>query len=310
MIQHQPDIHQDAAVHAPTDRGETVLVTGASGFLGRALKARLLADGYRVLEMNSNADITEADNYTKFFDAGLSHVFHLAGRLFAPESWTDPAGFMHTNVLGTERVLEFCRMNRLSLTYVSGYVYGVPEKLPIAESDHLMPNNPYALSKYLAERLCEFYAREYGVKTHVLRPFNVYGPNQNEKFLIPHIMRQVASGQDVRVLSLIPRRDFIYVDDVVDATVKAFHHTNGTYAVYNIGSGISLSVEEVIDEIQRVAGVSLPVVSEEKERTNEISDTYADISRARKDLAWSPVVSFAEGIRTMWEDAGYGGMRG
>ena len=225
------------------------LITGSTGFIGRALKQRLLHGGYEISELNSDLDIRETTSFLRFIDLNISCVFHLAGKTYVPESWRNPGEFYHVNVMGTKNVLEYCRRKAIPLIYVSSYLYGQPARLPISENDPIVPNNPYAHSKYLAEQLCEFYSREFGTTVVILRPFNIYGPGQSDRFLIPLIVRQALEGQVIKVNTLEPRRDYIYLEDAVDALVCAARNIVTPFAVYNVGSGYSLSVQEVIREV-------------------------------------------------------------
>lgn len=275
----------------------STLVTGATGFIGTALCETLARDGHTVERLSSrNGDISAATTLDRV--PPVSHVFHLAGRTFVPDSWSDPVGFQRVNVLGTANVLEFCRKHQARLTFVSGYLYGVPERLPVLEASVPKPNNPYALSKHLAEQMCEFYATSHGVDTTVIRPFNIFGPGQKPHFLVPQIVGQVRERRTVRVKDLAPRRDYVYVTDLVDALIRTLNGPSG-YQVFNIGSGGSLSVGELISLIQAVAGTELPVVCEDRARSNEIADVYADISRAVGILGWRPSFTLAQGIEKM-----------
>ncbi len=270
------------------------LVTGAGGFIGRVLVRELAAAGHHVIDMRrSRGDVAESSTW-----AGLpaaDHVFHLAGRSFVPDSWREPASFIQTNVGGTTQALEYCRAHGAHLVFVSAYVYGTPRRLPIREDDPVKPNNPYALSKVLAEQACEFYAKEMNVAVTVIRPFNIFGQGQRREFLIPTIIEQVLKGEAVRVKDLAPRRDYLDIDDLVSALIKILAVPNG-YSVINIGSGVSYSVQQIIDAIQDAARTQLPVASDAEPRASEIPDIRADITRARTLLGWQPRHSFAEAI--------------
>ena len=182
------------------------------------------------------------------------------------------------------------------LTFISSYLYGMPESLPMSETHRIVPNNPYALSKHMAEAAYDFYAHFYGVPVTVIRPFNIYGIGQKAHFLVPEIIAQVKAGRRIQVKDLKPRRDYLYLDDLVSGLLCTLQNTGG-YRVYNFGSGSSISVKQIIDAIQRVAGTSLEIVDEGQSRRDEIPDVYADISKARRELAWSPRHSFEDGIR-------------
>jgi GDP-4-dehydro-6-deoxy-D-mannose reductase len=270
------------------------IVTGASGFIGQALCADLRANGWNVLPLTSaNGDVAAPGTWTGLPTARA--VFHLAGRSFVPDSWTRGPDFVNVNVTGTERALEYCRQHGARLVLASAYVYGIPWRLPIRESDPVSPNNPYALTKRLAEQMCEFAAQYQGVVATALRIFNVFGPGQRAEFLIPKVLRQIQAGQEIRLLDLTPRRDYIYLSDVVDAFIKA-SEVNAGFHVINVGSGHSVSVAEIVDKIQFAAGTRLPVVSELLTRRQEIPDVVADIAQAYQVLGWQPQLSFEGGI--------------
>lgn len=275
----------------------SILVTGAAGFIGRALCRALRLRGHEVAELSSrDGDIAEPATLSHI--GPVDHVFHLAGRTFVPDSWNDPLGFQRVNMLGTANVLEFCRAHGARSTFVSAYLYGVPERLPVSEACVPQPNNPYALSKHLAEQACAFYATHHDIDVTVIRPFNIFGPGQKAHFLIPQVVSQVRAHRAIHVKDLAPRRDYIYIDDLVDALVRTMGGPGG-YNVFNIGSGSSLSVAELIAAIQFVAGTELPVISEGKVRPNEINDVYADIGKARNLLGWAPSLTFQQGIERM-----------
>ncbi|MEI7605800.1 MAG: NAD(P)-dependent oxidoreductase [Rhodospirillaceae bacterium] len=278
------------------------LITGAGGFLGRAITARLQREHMTVLPLtSSNGDIADAVTWKHLPPARA--VVHLAGRSYVPDSWTDGPAFVRANVLGTEQALAYCRRHGASMVLAGAYVYGVPRRLPISESHPAAPNNPYALSKLMAEELCGFASRAQGIAATALRMFNVYGPGQRPEFLIPSIVRQVLEGREVRVLSLTPRRDYVFLDDVVDAFVRTLKPSVG-FRCFNIGSGASHSVSEAIAVVQRAAGTSLPVYCDSVERPQEIPDTVADIGLAEALLGWRPLWSFEDGIRRIVEGKG------
>lgn len=272
----------------------SVLVTGASGFLGKHLVPRLRAEGHETNTMDhASGDVSDRATWQRFAPADV--VVHLAAKSFVPDSWEFPSAFLRTNLSGTVEALEYCRLHRAHLVFLSSYIYGDVVRQPVSESSALAATNPYALSKKLAEEACQFYAERYGVSVTVLRPFNIYGPGQSETFLVPTILKQLESRTEVRVRDLEPRRDYIYVTDVVDAIIRAVAASGG-YSVLNLGSGRSSSVAELIHAIQQVWGTHLPVRSDGVRRQDEIMDTIADISRAEACLGWKPRFTLRQGL--------------
>jgi nucleoside-diphosphate-sugar epimerase len=279
---------------------EPVLVTGATGFIGRHLVTALTAQGVEVRAHSQRVgDIAGAALECE----KVSHVFHLAARTFVPDSWASPAEFYRTNVQGTVNVLEFCRRTGASLTFLSSYVYGRPLRLPIAEDHPLQPYNPYSHTKILAEEVVAFYVGTFGIQAAVIRPFNIYGPGQAATFLIPEIVRQVLdpSCDAVLVEDAEPRRDYLYIDDLVALLIASWRRN--VAGVYNAGAGSSVSVEEIVREILLQAGVSRPLQSASRRRPNEVMDVVADIAASKREMMWAPQTSLAEGLRRTLLDA-------
>jgi len=273
-----------------------ILVTGSDGFIGKPLVKRLSGMEYAVTGFDlADGDIAEESTLTRLEKEDISYVFHLAGKTFVPESWTHPFGFYLTNVMGTANVLEFCRKTGAGLTYVSSYLYGKPEYLPVDENHPIKAYNPYSHSKLVAEELCRYYRDQFHLGISILRPFNVYGPGQSGQFLVPELIRKMLDPgiASVEVKDLRPRRDFIFISDLVEAL---FLSMDGPRGIYNVGSGSSVSVEGILQEIRTVTGKNKPVRDMGLERPNEIFDCYADISRISRELNWMPQTGIRKGI--------------
>jgi len=273
-----------------------ILVTGASGFIGKSLIGKLCSSGYDVIGIDLNeGDITVENTLIPYLRKNISHVIHLAGKTFVPESWKEPFDFYRINVMGTVNVLEFCRRTGASFTFISSYLYGQPDYLPVDEKHPVKSYNPYSNSKLLAEEACRFYEEAFGQKVVILRPFNVFGPDQPSRFLIPEIIKMVLdpSVLQIEVIDLRPKRDYIFIDDLVTAFMKSINKSSGTY---NIGSGISFSVEEIIQSVMKLTGIKKPYISKGSERQNEIFDLYADNTKAFRELRWKPETSFENGL--------------
>jgi GDP-4-dehydro-6-deoxy-D-mannose reductase len=274
-----------------------VLVTGAGGFIGRHLVPHLRASGYEVVAgHDASGDVADSATWAAF--PSVDAVVHLAAKSFVPGSWQTPGEFLRVNLMGTVAALEYCRTRNARLVFPSSYLYGDAVHQPIPETAALVATNPYALSKKLAEEACQFFATGFGVAVTILRFFNIYGPGQGGAFLVPTIVNQVRAGREIRVRDLEPRRDYVYVLDVVDAIGKAVAPRSGL-GIFNIGSGVSHSVAEVIRIIQEVWGTSLPVRSDAARREHEIMDTVADITRATQQLGWQPRFALRQGLEDL-----------
>lgn len=276
-----------------------ILVTGAGGFIGGALVDYLKNKKEEVMGLTSAMlDVTDPRSVAELKAEEISHIVHMAGKTFVPKSWEEPELFFHTNTFGTLQVLEFCKQHDIPMTYISAYIYGPPEKIPIKETDKIAPNNPYAKSKHMAEELCEFYAEQFGVRVSIIRPFNVYGAGQKESFLIPQIIAHAMKEKCIRVMDLTPKRDYIYLTDLLEAVYLTIKKVQD-YDVFNIGSGISYSVGEVIDMVQNILGTHKRVECKDQVRKNELNDVVADISHAKEVLGWKPRYSLQEGLMEM-----------
>jgi nucleoside-diphosphate-sugar epimerase len=272
-----------------------ILVTGASGFIGTHLVARLQSMGKTVIcaSRSNQLDFTRDDLP---FD-GVGHVVHAGALTGVVGAWENPSEFINVNTLGTARLLEQCRRHGCGMTFISAYVYGTPERLPILESDRIEPNNPYALSKFLAEQVCSFYTRVHGVNTVALRLFNIYGPGQSEAFLVPFVVRQVLdpSREVIEVRDLAPSRDYLFVSDAVDAILQSTQAEPGS--VFNVGSGKAHTVEQIINFACSAAGVHKSYTEMSRPRRNEIDATVADTRKILEAVGWRPTVSIESGLR-------------
>lgn len=271
-----------------------ILITGGRGFIGKNLTKKLDHLGLSYISIDSkNGDINNQKTFSSL--PKVKTVIHLAGKSFVPSSWQDNNNFFLTNIIGTQNVLNYCKNVGAKLIMASSYVYGIPEELPIKESHPVRPNNPYALSKFMAEQLVEFEYIHSKLDSVILRIFNIYGCGQKDYFLISKILEQIKNNKNINIFDLKPKRDFVFIDDVVDAFICAMSLNHGFYK-FNIGSGKSYSVQEIIFLIQDLLGTNLEIFSQGKSRKNEINDVKADISLAKKVLKWEPKYDIKNGL--------------
>jgi len=274
---------------------KNILVTGADGFLGKKLVSQLKTGGHNVIGL-SIEDFDICSPEIKRIGP-LDHVFHLAGLTFVPRSWEIPGEYYRVNTLGTENVLELCKEQDCSLTFTSTYMYGHPEYIPIDEKHPVGVISPYHHSKYLAEQLCEFFNKNFGVDITVFRPFNIYGEGQAESFLIPKIIDQLLDDnkKEITLMSLSSKRDYVFIDDVIDALVISLDKTKG-YEIFNLASGESKNVQEILDILMSVSGIKKEVISEEIDRKNEITNICGSSEKAKTFLGWTPKTELTEGL--------------
>jgi UDP-glucose 4-epimerase len=283
----------------------SIIVTGSSGFIGSALSEQLKANGYTVMgfDLSQKNDITKMSDLDGFFQniasEDIGTAVHLAASMFVPRSWEKPHETFFVNVVGTLNLLEQCRVHDINrFIYASSYIYGKPDYLPVDEKHPVKPSNPYAHSKLLAEELCRSYFEDYGLKCVILRPFNVYGPNQSINFLIPTIISQLSAGK-IELKDSKPKRDFLFISDMVEAYLKAIKLENFDFEIINIGSGKSYSVSEIVEIILNQADKSVSVEYLGEERVGEIPETVADITKAKNLLGWEPKVAIEDGLKAL-----------
>jgi nucleoside-diphosphate-sugar epimerase len=279
---------------------ETVLVTGASGFIGRALVRTLkqAASDRQIIGLSTqDGDIAEEQTLTSSTDRNVRHVYHVAARTFVPDSWIQTRSYYRTNVLGTQNVMEFCRATGASVTFLSSFVYGIPDYLPIDELHPLRSLNPYSNTKILAEEVVNYYARQFGVPSVIIRPFNIFGPGQSPSFLIPAMLEQAVdpASQEIVVADDRPKRDYLFIEDLVELLLLAGANAQHS-SVYNAGSGTSTSVREVAAAINELIPVPKPLRVTGQHRPAEVLDVIADITHARTELGWQPKVLLSEGL--------------
>ena len=280
---------------------KSVLVTGADGFLGHHILRDLTGHGFDVLpKRRSDGDVTRSTTWDKF--PASDFLVHLAGLTFVPASWENPTEFVQSNSVSTSHALDFCRKNKTKMIFLSTYLYSSKLSTPIKETDEIDPANPYALSKFLGEQLCSFYAKQFGVEVIILRPFNVFGSGQNLRFLIPSIISQATKSDEISVLDIRPARDYVFIEDLVDAVHKSIT-SDLRFGIINVGTGVASTVEQLIFSLADVIGRELTIKSSNQERFGEIISTQADISQAKLLLGWQPKWSLSQGLREVWRDS-------
>jgi GDP-4-dehydro-6-deoxy-D-mannose reductase len=290
------------------------VITGAAGFVGRHLSSHLAGEGDEVVAVDREHDITEIDALADTLaTAQPEAVFHLAALSHVGASWEDPADVLRVNVLGTNSVLAAARRAAPSATVLvvsSAEVYGVvrPNELPLTERSELRPGSPYAASKAAAEIVALQAAEGFGQRVVVARPFNHIGPGQSASFFVPAIARRLVDARrsgapEVVIGNLTARRDFTDVRDVVRAyRLLARCGTSGI--VYNVCSGIDVSVSEIADALRELVYPEARFVEDASlARPLDIPVLRGDSTRLREGTGWRPEIELATTLRDVVAEA-------
>jgi UDP-glucuronate 4-epimerase len=300
------------------------LVTGAAGFIGSHLCEALLARGDRVVGI---------DNFDEFYDrsvkqknvepcikkdrftlregdirdevfvgdvlsSGADAIVHLAARAGVRPSIENPLLYESVNINGTAVLLEAARKARINrfIFASSSSVYGNNKKIPFSESDNVdFPISPYAATKKAGELLCHTYAHLYGLNVSCLRYFTVYGPRQRPDLAIHKFTRMIDAGNAIPVFGDgSMRRDYTYIDDIIQGTVAAIDRCKG-YNIYNLGESEPITLTHLIAGIEKALGKKAKIDRQELQ-PGDVDQTYADITRARADLDYNPTMHIEEGL--------------
>ena len=283
------------------NRQRRILVTGDTGFVGAALRQEFSRhSGVEVLgaSRSNGFDLLRRGSLDAIGD--VASVVHLAGFVGVPESWQNPVEAYHSNFVTTLNVLEYVRKRSARMVLLSSYIYGPPKSLPVDEDHPPNPESPYARSKRAAEVLAESYAKDFAVPVTILRPFNLYGRGQRAG-LIPQLVSQARQHGAVNIQDRRPRRDYLNVSDLAAAIVKIVSGERKTSGceTFNLGTGVSHSVDEVINILSRLLKRAIDVTCADTQRPNEIPDCRADTRRIQAAYAWSPAVTLEEGLRDL-----------
>jgi len=305
--------------------GKRVLVTGGDGFIGSHLAERLLREGARVsvfVRGNSatgtvsfdlkntrhlrsrfdrilTGNIASADAVSLMKSVRPDVIFHLAADAYVPTSFERPFEVMQTNVVGTMNVLhaamELGSVERIVCTS-SSEIYGTALKPSIDETHPLNPTSPYAASKVAADRYCFSYGVTYNLPVAIIRPFNTYGPRHTYD-VIPKFINLALTQQPLTVYgSGRQSRDFMYVDDTVEAFLSMGSHPKALLETVNFGTGIAVSVNRIAELVKELSGSRSEIVHVEK-RVAEVECLVCDFTKARELFGWQPTVPIEEGLR-------------
>jgi UDP-glucuronate 4-epimerase len=301
-----------------------VLVTGGAGFIGSHLVEKLLAASH---------DVVVLDDFNDFYDPQIKHaniagfardvtvyhvdlrdsesvrnlfhrekvdvIAHLAARAGVRPSIQYPRLYYDTNVTGTLHLLEAARVTGIErfIFASSSSVYGASKAIPFSEDEHLTQTiSPYAATKVAGEFLCSTYSHLYSLRVVALRYFTVYGPRQRPDLAIHQFTRRIYAGQPIDQFGNgTTRRDYTYIEDVIQGTMAALEYEGPLFDIFNLGESETIQLKDLIVAIQNALGKRAKI-NRLPEQPGDMSLTCADISKARKLLGYKPTTRLSEGL--------------
>ena len=307
-----------------------ILITGAAGFIGSSLADQLLTQNIPVIGL---------DNFCDFYDPAIKHrnitnalkqphyqiieadlrdraaiskaiathkpqaIIHLAAMAGVRPSIERPDLYTEVNLNGTVNLLDAAIAHDVEkfLFASSSSVYGNNEKAPFAESDRVdHPISPYAATKKAGELICHSYHHLNELPITCLRFFTVFGPRQRPDLAINKFLKLVSSGQPIPVFGDgSTSRDYTFVGDIVNGIAQSLEHCN-SYHIYNLGGDHPVTLSELIATIEKVVGKSA-IIDRKPMQPGDVNRTWADLTKARKELGYAPSTSLLEGITKQWD---------
>lgn len=309
------------------------LVTGGAGFIGSHLIDRLLEEGWAVINIDNfdpfydpaikrqnitghlnhpHYTLLELDirNYTAL-DAALERqraaydvIVHLAAKAGVRPSIDDPIGYHMVNVIGTQHMLEIARKYRIQqfIFASSSSVYGVNPNVPWREDDPVLrPISPYASTKVSGELLGHVYSHLYGIRFIALRFFTVYGPRQRPDLAIHKFARLMLEGKPIPIYGDgSTRRDYTYIDDIIEGVRRAMDYTATSYEIINLGNSETVSLLEMVWALEEALGLRVRLTFLPTQ-PGDVPQTWADVGKAEQLLGFRPWTPFREGLKRFAE---------
>jgi UDP-glucuronate 4-epimerase len=301
-----------------------VLVTGGAGFIGSHLAEKLLAAGHEVAILDDFNDfydpaIKQANVAGIARDVRVHHVdlrdsaavrnvlgsenfdaiAHLAARAGVRPSIAQPQLYYHTNVDGTLHLLEAARATGVErfIFASSSSVYGISKTVPFSERQHLTQTiSPYAATKIAGEFLCSTFSHLYNIRVVALRYFTVYGPRQRPDLAIHQFTRKIYAGKPIDQFGDgTTRRDYTYIDDIIQGTMAALEYDGALFEIFNLGENQTIQLKDLIAAIENALGKKAKI-NRLPEQPGDVPRTCADISKAEKLLGYKPTTPLKEGL--------------
>jgi UDP-glucuronate 4-epimerase len=271
-------------------------------------KLKFIAEGLNALPSQGGVLPPERERGASESQTGSTGTFdaiiHLAAKAGVRPSIEDPVGYQRAGVAVTQYLLEFARKEGIPrfIFGSSSSVYGVSPDVPWSEADAVTrPISPYASTKVSCELLGHVYSHLYGIRFLGLRFFTVYGPRQRPDLAINKFVRLIEAGEPVPVFGDgTTRRDYTFIDDIVEGILGALHYEKTNYEVINLGNDQTVTLSEMIETIETVVGKSA-IISRLPEQPGDVPQTWADITKAGQLLGYKPITTFKDGVAKFYD---------
>ncbi len=300
-----------------------ILITGAGGFIGSHLTERCRDLGYEVRafvrynsrndwgwlensEYKNEIEVTAGDirDYDSVYNTmqGCAAVFHLAALVGIPYSYITPLDYIRTNIEGTYNVLQSAKELRTEQVLITSTseTYGTAQYVPIDEKHPMVGQSPYSATKIAADHLALSFYRSFNLPVKVIRPFNVYGPRQSARAIIPTIIIQILSGKkSIKLGNLHPTRDLTFVKDTVNAFIEIFNSEKLFGEITNIGMNEEISIGNLVKLIAKLMNKKVEIIEDNKRtrpKKSEVDRLYCDNSKLLANTNWKPKYNSKQGL--------------
>jgi len=303
-------------------RNKKILITGADGFIGSHLVEALLKNENEVKALsmynsfnnwgwlegikNNKLDVISGDirdyNFCKKISNNVDIIFHLAALIAIPYSYHSPRSYIDTNVIGTLNLCEALKENKLErlINLSTSEVYGTAKYVPIDENHPLQPQSPYSASKIGGESIAMSYYNSFDLPITTVRPFNVYGPRQSARAIIPSLIIQMISNREfLEVGNLSPTRDYTFVEDTCKGLISISNEESLIGKIINLGSETEISIEEIINKLKFISGSDIKIkIDKQRIRPDksEVERLLSDTTLLKNHTKYKPEHSFDQGL--------------
>ena len=299
-------------------KGKTIFVTGGAGFLGSEVVRQISASGGTAIVYDnfSSGKIEFIENYprVKIFKGNIKdrpaiskaigkseYIINLAALPFIPDSFHYPQEFFDVNTNGTlNLILETINHKKIkNFVHIStSEVYGSAKKSPMDENHPILPQSTYAVSKLAGEKVVFTMHKEHDFPAVMIRPFNTFGPNITQPYIIPEIIMQVlGKNNTVKLGNINSERDFTFVSDTANGIISALFSEKAIGETINLGSGKSYKIKQIVGLVSSILNKKVGInVKKDRLRPFDVNKLVCDSRKAKKILGWEPTISFKEGL--------------